>query len=385
MLKLFFHYLLFYYLLLSNTLNRKKLFNTHHKLIIFKNKKKEVIDLKHGKYIIHGNIKYKYIDYLDKLILEKPFILELNQAWLLGKGDVPVVLDNNFKIILESVNNHFEYLYYSQSLKEILYRKYFNRNNFLKYDKIIYFLGPVADNPYHWLIEYLPRIQYIYDDNKLKDYKFLLNNNKIKFQLEILKMIGVDNKQIIHWDKKDVLVEKLIIPSLRFKYVGKNKKRSQIYSQESIKWIRNIVLNKNKNILNSNFNKIFISRKKSKNRRIINEDNIFESIEKKGFIRLFLEDLSQKEIINYFRFAEIVISVHGASLANMIYSKNLKIIELFPSNFEEGGSLLLYQLSSLLNFEHHVLIVNTSNNDKSFFLEDSKLVELINKIEHKIK
>ena len=69
----------------------------------------------------------------------------------------------------------------------------------------------------------------------------------------------------------------------------------------------------------------------------------------------------------------------------MIYSKNLKIIELFPSNFEEGGSLLLYQLSSLLNFEHHVLIVNTSNNDKSFFLEDSKLVELINKIEHKIK
>jgi capsular polysaccharide biosynthesis protein len=81
-------------------------------------------------------------------------------------------------------------------------------------------------------------------------------------------------------------------------------------------------------------NLIYISRKKApQGRQILNEPELLDSLKIVGFEEYVLEDLSASEQIDIFYDAKVVVAPHGAGLTNLIFSYQVKILELFQMKY----------------------------------------------------
>ena len=75
--------------------------------------------------------------------------------------------------------------------------------------------------------------------------------------------------------------------------------------------------------------------KRTSRRRIVNEDEVLVTLERHGFSEVSNEGLSVSEQIALFAKAEAVIGVHGAGLANAVFSPpGTLLIELQPETRE---------------------------------------------------
>jgi len=228
----------------------------------------------------------------------------------------------------------------------------------------------MTKNPYHWYTEYLPRLEIIYNKLIEEDYYLLLDTDLNSFQKESLKMLSIPENKIINWDGNTTLINNCIIPSLRHEVLIEDK--LDIHSRNSYKWIRNKILEYIDDKSTQKYN-IIISRNDSNSRRLINEIELQSNLIKYNFIILNLSELSQKEIINYFNKAKIIIGVHGAAFTYTLFSKNAKIVEIFPNNYQEKGNKKsthncqnsYFQISAYLN-NYHWVYITESVSDENF-------------------
>lgn len=96
--------------------------------------------------------------------------------------------------------------------------------------------------------------------------------------------------------------------------------------------------------------RIYISRSKRGLRSILNEDLLMEFLSQYGFKKFCLETMSMAEKIELFYDAEYVIGAYGAGMANLVFSEETKVVELFPTDFVAPN---YYFLSKSLG--HHYL------------------------------
>lgn len=76
--------------------------------------------------------------------------------------------------------------------------------------------------------------------------------------------------------------------------------------------------------------RVYISRAKAKKgRRVLNEHALMTHLRRVGFEKYILEDLSIEDQIEILAKAEWIVGPHGAGLANMLFAKDAKVIELF--------------------------------------------------------
>lgn len=179
-------------------------------------------------------------------------------------------------------------------------------------------------NYYHCLIDYLPRL-YLLDQPKYKNeqIQLLLSSPATKIERFFFQKLLPNHIQPIVVDGKKLYhLEKVIFPSMiTRRQIGYLPPSYIEYLIPKVAPLRK----RNK------INRIFISRSKSKTRRIENEEELLTLLEKYGFQKYYLEELSLEEQIELFYDAEAVISPHGAGLANLIFSQEIKVLELFPS------------------------------------------------------
>jgi len=77
------------------------------------------------------------------------------------------------------------------------------------------------------------------------------------------------------------------------------------------------------------FRRLYISRELARHRRVANEEEVASTLERRGFVRLFLEELSFPEQVRAFAEAEAVVSIHGAGLANIVFMQSgSRVLEL---------------------------------------------------------
>jgi len=76
---------------------------------------------------------------------------------------------------------------------------------------------------------------------------------------------------------------------------------------------------------------IYISRRKALGgRRLLNEENLWSHLRRRGFKRYCLEELPISEQIELFFDARMVVGPHGAGLTNILFSTGIDVIELHP-------------------------------------------------------
>lgn len=345
---------------------------------LYLEKKNEYFFPNNNNYVIHNFEKKFKFQKFKTLKLPKYYYYMSKNNYGLSASNYPVFFDKYFRVYLDSINLNIKYLLSSSIIKHII-SIIFNFKNKNTIENVVSFSGSLSDNKFHFIIDYLPRLQNLIDNDKINNYIFILPKNNMKFNEYYLRTLGVSKKNIFIWKGEKIFIKNLHIYSLR--YLNYLKNRYQVYTPSSIRWLQTLFKNKFSHInKNSKFEKIFVLRKKNDSRSILNINDIKNLSILSNFRFIYLEDFSEKYLVEIFKSVKVLITVHGASLTNMIFSNNLKIIEIYPKDRPEEDAFVYYQLSRILNFEHHVYMCNTKSNKNDLEIDVENFEKLILKI-----
>jgi hypothetical protein len=179
----------------------------------------------------------------------------------------------------------------------------------------------------HWLVEILPRIRGIkhYQRKTGREPTILINTNTTDWQLDLLELAGVDEKNVERWDGSQALINRYILPMW-----PKNHFHSSNFNWIEEKIKRNVNYEKYENSFSS---RVYISRENMNRRQVLNREQLVDSISGYGFESYSPETMTFAEQVALYKNADILMGAKGSGLANMIFSNDSNVIELFPSNY----------------------------------------------------
>jgi capsular polysaccharide biosynthesis protein len=196
--------------------------------------------------------------------------------------------------------------------------------------------GAGNDNYWHWLFDVLPRINICENITELDKIDFfLLPDNKRKFQIETLEILGIpQRKQISSVNFRHIISKELYVtshPVLLTNDATNDVQNTPLWISE---WLKKKFIKKNINEKVNFSKKIYIARSDSISnikdlRSITNEEKVKQFLLQDGFKIIKLGDLHFKDQVLTFNNADIIVGLHGAGFANLAFCKsNTKIIEL---------------------------------------------------------
>lgn len=197
-------------------------------------------------------------------------------------------------------------------------------------EKGIFLGGNGSFNYYHWMIEILPKLKYIYELDKLgyRDFPLLVSEDvdHITTFRESLNYICKD-RPVLKLDKdKAYNVGKLAYinapNNLPFNLKRNEKMRISDFLTRisSIDFLRDrLRRNADTAPLTNSIKRIFFARHNI--RRNYNQSEIFEIFKLQGFQKVFMEDLSLREQISLIANAEMIAGPTGAAWTNLIFCR----------------------------------------------------------------
>ena len=201
---------------------------------------------------------------------------------------------------------------------------------------------------YHWLIDLLPRIEILRrsgQDLAEIDW-FVVNSLRLPFQRETLQLLGIPMSKIIESDRHPHLqAKRLIVPS----FPG----HLDWVSQATVTFLRDTFLAKINQSNSDSPRRIYITRRGSKHRQIINEAQVSQILTQFGFIIVSLEKLAFLEQIKLFANANAIVAAHGSGLTNIVFcQEGTQIVEIFSPNYLRTD---YWMISQQLKLQHYYI------------------------------
>ena len=273
------------------------------------------------------------------------FLVGLYNARVLGP--TVAVITNQDRVIRDvsldwgrTINNHFVY----RRINLPPLKKFSGRSLLLA--------TTGADTFYHWLIDSLPRLFIAHCCRlPLVSFDFIIVNDADKpFVNQYTTYLGIPNKKLISLSKtRHCAFDMLFVPSLP----------CEGSSGDPPPWVKTFYSNffKRNEYFQFKPKNFFVARSKSNSRFLALSRGFKTFLKNNGFKILYLENLSIARQAFIFRHAKTVIAVHGAGLANLVFSKRCNVIEIFQ---EDTINQCYYSLSQLsdCNYKYVVLKKN---------------------------
>lgn len=202
---------------------------------------------------------------------------------------------------------------------------------------------------FHWMFDVLPRVELIRRSGISLDSidKFVVNSYQLPFQKETLTTLGIPETKIIESHRyPHVKAARLVVPSLpgntgNMPYWVCDFLRKEFLTSEVVKKF-------------DRPERIYVSRKDTSHRRIINEASLTDFLSKLGFVHVELASMSMAEKAALFSSAKVVVAPHGAGLSNTVFCKEgTKVIELFSPKWVAA---CFWALSNQMGLEHYYLL-----------------------------
>ena len=209
------------------------------------------------------------------------------------------------------------------------------RENVKRTDRAINLLA-YTSTYYHWLIEGVPRILDVIDDGFDFDKYPLILPPLEPFQRELLKVLDIDpDSQVIPIGIGDWChVGECIFPTANFPFASVEiEDPSGQPNRALLLRIRERLLERpalrGRNAGRSLPKRIYVSRARAARRKLTeeNEAAVTAMLESAGFQRVFLEDLSWPDQVRTLSNSELIVGVHGAGLANMLFGEPKALLE----------------------------------------------------------
>ncbi len=250
------------------------------------------------------------------------------------------------------------------------------------------------DNYYHYLYDTLP---YLYTYLELKKMnpalKLLVNYpNKdkkyfYKFNTDFLYKL-VDKCDIIIHNEDNIYKQLIISTSLTHGGLSNSPPREEIYEIYAL--LKNKINLNNVDEKYKNIKNIYISRRTFLNkdntnigtdyttrRKMINEDEFVENLQKYNFVEIFAENLNSDEKIYLFTNAEKICGSIGGGMSNLLFStKQIKSYVIVSPYFLEINYRFKYSLENTdIQYFHDTEVFKEKNSKYSFYVR----VKIINR------
>jgi len=175
-----------------------------------------------------------------------------------------------------------------------------------------------SHNFFHWLIDILPRLTPLRRAGLEADY--YLVDCLSPFQQDVLAALGIERRQLIQPHCRLLLeAENLLVPSAPTPSCLRDLSRMLLAGLGAGGHVRSP-------------RRIFISRQKSRTRTLANERELQAMLRAHDFEIHSMEDYRLAKQARLIREAEIIVSTHGAGLANLLFARpGTRIIEIVPA------------------------------------------------------
>jgi hypothetical protein len=201
-------------------------------------------------------------------------------------------------------------------------------------------------NYFHFLCDAVARLQLVENLKSLPDYIYVQANQK--YQREILARLGYQPNQIIDSATNPFIqADQLWVPS----YVS----NFSFLTENSVAFLRSRLGNNLSTPAVSRGRAIYISRKDTPRRKMLNEDKLLDRLSHLPVEPVVLSELSVAEQIELFEKSDAMVTITGAGLANLIFApKHLFLVLITPPNWFGASALDIIKPFGL-NFSNIVL------------------------------
>jgi capsular polysaccharide biosynthesis protein len=215
--------------------------------------------------------------------------------------------------------------------------------------------GGSTNNYGHWLIDATPRLAFIKQLGLMDsiDY-FLVPSTKVDYQRDSLAMLGIPiDKIITSFSGIHIQADRLIATA----HPRGNK--HYVLPDWIIDWNRENFLAKCletcRDVEFSPY--VYITRKDSRIRNVVNEEEVIAHLAKRGFKEYTLAELPFAQKVALFARAKIVICTSGAGLNNLMFgAAGTGVIDIFPPGMVHSQ---YYQIAKLLDINYSYIIAST--------------------------
>jgi hypothetical protein len=248
-------------------------------------------------------------------------------------------------------NAGFIYQFYRKGVEIFLVCKFGKSLKSIKLDteKQYLFVFSPWFGYFSWVTESLPRIYSVKRIHKELTLILPETYSKKKFVMNSLEMFPNLKYEIIP-EGIHMEIPNITMPELKpFTYTFDPKTMKE-YRQKVWDFVEEI------NFEIQTYNKIYVSRKKAKNRKLVNEEDVSAIIAEYGYKELCFEDYSFFEQVYLMRNCKVLAGVHGAGFANICFlpenSILFEMIKEYSSYKEERPSY--WRLCSALKIDYYI-------------------------------
>ena len=259
--------------------------------------------------------------------LRRPTNYVLRDARVLGMSNV--IVNSHGQAALENVVFNPAKLNKVIDQSETNFRFFQNTIEFqskleIYLEKAIFIGG--HNNYGHWLFNHLARLCFVRPLNG--ETKYLVPKSIRKSQKDMLLACGIESKNIVFLDcGKTINVEELVIPQMPWHATSNGL---TWWTPGCFELLRSM-LELNTGTLSEARDRVFLTRKNASRRHIVNEDQVFASIEKFGFQRVDVGALSFSEQRELGKRTKILVTPIGAtSNFSLNLPLNATVLELAP-------------------------------------------------------
>ena len=226
-------------------------------------------------------------------------------------------------------------------------------NTELIQDGFVYYFVYNTANYFHFIYDTLPYLYGYFNEKKyFPNLKLLVSppegkNDLYPFVWDTFELLGITRDDVIFLDTKTRYNTVLVGSSLTHDGLSDAPPHKGIFN----------IINRMKGNHN-NADKIYVSRRSwihnnkdnlgtdyTERRRCVNEDDIVDFLQRRGFREIFCENLSMKDKIGIFNSAKIIVAPSGGGMANIIFSRpETKVISIDSPTFFDINCRLKYAM-----------------------------------------
>jgi capsular polysaccharide biosynthesis protein len=200
------------------------------------------------------------------------------------------------------------------------------------------FVDACSSNYAHWITEVLPRIAVFCSVKQYKDVPIIIDSGLHRNIMESLACVVGGDRQVIALPEDRALnVDTLYVTSVTGYVPFETKTRSWrnkcdgFFCPFAFDLMRECILTYVKKNHDKGYSKNLYLKRTSKTRILLNEDELNEFLTERGFDVVVPETLDFLQQITLVNMADRVISVTGAALANLIFSKSKPRVSILIS------------------------------------------------------
>nr|WP_294792416.1 glycosyltransferase family 61 protein [uncultured Mucilaginibacter sp.] len=223
------------------------------------------------------------------------------------------------------------------------------------------------NNYYHWMCETLLRVWMV--AGKTEEMVLLLPAKSALSHFALPSLEPFMFKNVFHIPPgQSVLVRTLCVPQ--------HKPIMAAYIPAALNDLRKILVDhfsaKAELPLNLS-DRVYVSRRKSRRRTVMNEDDVIEVMKAYGFDIVYNEEYSFTQQVLLYAKVRHLVSIHGAGLTNMMFMPPESVVFEFhkrQTNATDQHSLIFWYMADALGHRYYQQMCEPVNTSEDFFEAD---------------